>query len=216
MNEIFFPSCNFTVASRKAADKLEEYMAERMGVARCCRQRQDMDTSATAIYFCQACRETIEGTWPGMAAKNLFVWLNAKKDFPWPDYGGLKVSIQDCWRDREHREIHRAVRSALRKMGVEYVELKVNRSKADYCGNIHFEPTSEEYRAIRALHPKTRLSHLSQEEQAVIFREQAAKHGGLPALCYCNRCKSCLELGGGKAVHLMELVMGTYEIEEES
>lgn len=210
MSEIYFPSCNFTAASREAADRLRKYMSARMPVAGCCRTDARPYEDASAIYFCQACRETLEEARPNLTSENLLVWLDGWEDFPWPDYSGLMVSIQDCWRDREHPEIHQAVRSALRKMGVEYVEVQANREKADYCGNIHFNPTSEEYRAIHALHPETRLSQLSQEEQAVIFREQVEKHQGLPALCYCNRCKSCLELGGGQAVHLVELAMGTY------
>ncbi len=77
------------------------------------------------------------------------------------------------------------MRSLLKKMGVSFRDIPENREFADYCGDLHFQP------------------------------DQAAKHGGLPVLCYCNRCKLCIGQDGGSALHLMELVMGTYAREGE-
>ena len=94
----------------------------------------------TALYFCQACRETLEAR-PGnqLALENLFVWLAEQEDFPWPDYSGLTVNIQDCWRDREHPEIFDGARACLKKMGVAVLEMEENREKSVFCGNLHFE-----------------------------------------------------------------------------
>ena len=61
MNEIYFPSCNFSAASPEAAKKIRAFLAERMPVAGCCRvEKEAYVAGAKAIYFCQACRETIE------------------------------------------------------------------------------------------------------------------------------------------------------------
>ena len=66
---------------------------------------------------CQACRETLEAKEGNqLLLENLFVWLDRQEDFPWPDYSGLVVNVQDCWRDRKHPEIFQAVRSCLGKM----------------------------------------------------------------------------------------------------
>ena len=37
-----------------------------------------------------------------------------------------------------------------------------------------------------------------------------AKYTAPLAVTYCNRCTAGISLGGGKAVHLMELAMETY------
>lgn len=184
MGSIYFPSCNFTKASPQAAKQLRERMAGLMPVAGCCRtDRRGYPEGGRALYFCQACRETLEARFPGLVPENLFVWLDREDIFELPDYSGLTVSIQDCWRDREHPEIHGAVRSLLAKMGVAFEEIPENRERADYCGDLHFQPN------------------------------QAAKHGGKLVLCYCNRCRLCIEEDGGRAVHLMELVTGTFKRE---
>ena len=61
MGQIYFPSCNFTKASPQAAKKLRAYLKEKMPVAGCCRlDKTPYPAGDTALYFCQACRETLE------------------------------------------------------------------------------------------------------------------------------------------------------------
>ncbi|WP_322199315.1 hypothetical protein [Acutalibacter intestini] len=211
MGTIFFPSCNFTKASPEAANKLRSYLLEQMPVAGCCRiDKKQYPIGDTALYFCQACRETMEERLPQLRPENLFVWLAGRTDFPWPDYRGLQVSIQDCWRDREHPEIWGAVRRLLAKMGVEVWEIQENRERSTFCGNLHFEPQSPENTARLAAYRNQPLYELPEPEQQALMREQAEKHQGRRVLCYCNRCTAGIRLGGGRPVHLMELVMGTY------
>ena len=211
MENIYFPSCNFTKASPQAAKRLRDWMRERMPAAGCCRtDKREYPAGARALYFCQACREVLEERFPQLEPENLFVWLDREGGLALPDYGGLTVSLQDCWRDREHPEIHQAVRSLLGKMGVEVREIARNREGADYCGNLHFTPERPEAIALINARPDTPLWQLPAEEQRLIFAEQLEKHGGLPVLCCCNRCKAGMETAGAKAIHLMELVMGTY------
>ncbi len=136
--DIYFPSCNFTKASPEAAKRLRRWMQARMPVAGCCRtDKTPRAADDTALYFCQACREVLEGR---MQTRSLWEYLDGDADFPLPDYSGLRVNLQDCWRDHAHPEIHEAVRSLLHKMHVEVVELDRNREKADFCGNLHAEP----------------------------------------------------------------------------
>lgn len=183
-----------------------------MPVAGCCRtDAREYPQGSRALYFCQACREMLGERFPRLKPENLFVWLDRESGFSFPDYSGLRVSVQDCWRDREHPEIHQAVRNLLGKMGVQFLEIPKNREKADYCGTLHYAPERPEAAALIESRPNTPLFQFPQEEQKVIFAGQLEKHGGRPVLCCCNRCKAGIETAGGKAVHLMELVMGTYE-----
>ena len=209
--DLYFPSCNFNKSSPQAAKRLRDYMNSLMPVAGCCRvDSKDYPEGARALYFCQACRQTIADRFPALVPENLFVWLDREGSLDLPDYSGLKVSIQDCWRDRDHPEIHQAVRSLLEKMHIAFTEPSHSRSQSIYCGNLHYEPDNPTAKELIAARPHTPLYQFPEDEQRLIFREQVEEHGGLPALCYCNRCKLCLETAGGKAPHLMELLMDTY------
>ena len=117
MGDIYFPSCNFNKAAPETAKLLLERMKAIMPVAGCCRvDKLEYPKGDRALYLCQACREVIEVRFPELVPENLLVWLDREEKFPLPDYSGLTVSIQDCWRDREHPEIHEAVRSLLKKI----------------------------------------------------------------------------------------------------
>lgn len=209
---VYYPSCNFTKASPEAARRLQAYLEEKMPVRGCCRvEPRPLVAEETGVYFCQACRETLEEKFGDAAGlQNLFVYLTEQEDFPWPDYAGLTVNVQDCWRDRAHPEIHRAVRRALGNMGVQIVELEQNREKSTFCGNLHLEPRRPELRALLEQHPDTPLFLLPEDLQAALMREQVETYTAPLTVTYCNRCTRGIELGGGKAAHLVELLTGTY------
>ena len=210
--EVYFPSCNFTKASPQAAKIIRGYLTEKMPAAGCCRiDRLDYPPGTTALYFCQACRETLEARAPGkFTPRNLFEYLVEDPAFPWPDYAGLTVTVQDCWRDREHPEIFQAVRAALDKMNVQVVEMEENRERSVFCGNLHFQPKKPENLDLLRAYEGVALFELPQEAQAKLMREQVEKFPRPLAVTFCNRCKAGILAGGGQAVHLLELAAGTY------
>ena len=212
MSEIYFPSCNFTKMAPTAAKAIRSYLAEKMQVAGCCRvDKLAYEEGLTGLYFCQACRETLENRVPGKyQLKNLFEYLVDDKDFPWPDYSGLTATVQDCWRDRNHPEIHEAVRTALAKMKVRVIEMEENREKAVYCGNIHFESHKPENILLMEQYKDKPLVLAPEEVQKKLFEEQAEKYPCDNVITYCNRCTLCIRTVGVNGIHLMELAMGTY------
>lgn len=204
---IYFPSCNFTKASPEAAKKIRAWMRDQMPVAGCCRlDKTPRAADDTAIYFCQACREVLEDH---MQTRSLWELLDESPDFPLPDYNGLRMNLQDCWRDRAHPEIHAAVRSLLHKMHIDVVELDANREKADFCGNLHAEPKSPDLQAQMAAQGQKPIWEMPSELEAALMREQAEKITERWAVTYCNRCKAGLLAGGANAVHLLDLIMRT-------
>lgn len=213
MNEIYFPSCNFTKASPEAAKRIRAYLKQRMPAAGCCRvDKLEYAPGITALYFCQACRETLEKRVPETCTpQNLFVYLTEDPDFAWPDYSGLTVTVQDCWRDRHHPEIFAAVRTALEKMHVSVMEMEENRERSVYCGTLHFEPKNPDTIALLAESEDKSISRMPQKSQITLMKEQVEKFPCQPAVTCCNRCTAGIEMAGGKAVHLMELATGTYD-----
>lgn len=214
MQNVFFPSCNFTKASPEAAKKIRAYLAAQdIPAAGCCRVEKKYNSPETnALYFCQACREFLEGRPENqVTCENLFVYLDGDPNFPWPDYGGLTVTVQDCWRDRKHPEIFQAVRSALKKMRVQVTEMEENREHSVFCGNLHFEPQRAENQALLQEYAELPLFQLPEEIQKKLMREQVEKYPCPLVLCYCNRCVQGVAMGGGRSIHLLELCMNTLQ-----
>ncbi len=207
---IYFPSCNFTKASPAAAKKIRAYLTERMPAAGCCRVDKTVRAADdTAVYFCQACREVLEDR---LQTLSLWEYLDGDDGFSFPHYDGLRVNVQDCWRDRAHPEIHAAVRSLLSKMHIEAVELRASRENADFCGNLHAEPKAPELRALVAAQDDKPIWEMPAALEEAIMREQAEKITERWAVTYCNRCTLGLKTGGAHAVHLLELLMDTAKL----
>ncbi len=212
--EVFYPSCNFARISPRAAKSLRLQMKGAMDVAGCClREKRVLGEGDVGIYMCQSCREHVQGG----STESLWPWLLRQGDFAWPRYDGLSVVVQDCWRDREHPEVHEAVREALRRMGVSWAEPADARERATFCGTRHVEPRTPRQAELMAEHPDFHVRDMPKETQAELMAErvrelQAAAPAGEPllVLTYCNACTQGIELGGGAAVHLGELAMGTY------
>lgn len=202
--DIYFPSCNYAKAHPQSARRAMDYMRARMTVAGCCRyDRKTYSPEDCGIVNCQACRETLA---PKLTIRSIWEYLDAQEDFPWPDYRGLTVNLQDCWRDRHQPQVHRAVRSLLRKMGVSIVEIAQNRERAAFCGNLHVEPQdTENLRRLQA-YPNVPVCELPEELERALMQEQAAQYTCQKVVCYCNRCEQGIGLGGAQAVHLMTLI----------
>ena len=204
----YFPSCNFTKASPDTAKKIRDYLSEQMPVAGCCIYDKTVFTpDDRAVYFCQACRERLQDR---VTMLSLWEYLDERDDFPLPDYGGVEMNLQDCWRDRNEPQIHKAVRSLLRKMNIRVVEIDEREERSLYCGDLHFEPQKTENIRLMAENADKRIYEMDDETQHELMREQVEKFSCEWIICDCNSCKRGILKGGGKAVHLLELVMGDF------
>ena len=134
---IYYPSCNFSIASPSTAKVVRNLLKEKMVVAGCClRDQREIHEDDIGVYFCQHCRETIENK---VKTMSLWEYIDSLEDFDFPDYNHEKMLLQDCYRDRNHPEVHQAVRSILQKMNVDVVEAKRNKENSVYCGTLHYE-----------------------------------------------------------------------------
>lgn len=197
---IYYPSCNFSAASPATAKKVKAYFEKQMPVAGCCRvDKRESSPGDIALYICQACRETLEDK---VKTQSMWEYLDALKDFNFPNLNGQKFYVQDCWRDRNHPEIHEAVRSLLKKMHAEVIEIEHNREKSIFCGNLHYETDDPRLKN----YPNTPLYKLPEDLQTSLMQHYAAQFDPkIPVLCYCNRCYECLRMGGATAVHLLDI-----------
>ena len=192
---IYYPSCNFATMHLQTAKKVRDYFEKQMPIAKCCKiDKREFEKGDIGLYVCQACRKQIENQ-----VKTMSIWeyFDQLDNFDFPDYHGQKMYLQDCFRDRNHPEVHQAVRSLLKKMNIEVIEMKNNKDNSIFCGTLHYETKD-----LDDIH----LSHYPKDVQEKYMQEYVQQFDNKKIICVCNRCLKGILLGKGKGVHLLELL----------
>ena len=192
---IYYPSCDFATMHLQTAKKVRDYFEKQMPIARCCKiDKREFEKGDIGLYVCQACRKQIENQ-----VKTMSVWeyFDQLDNFDFPDYHGQKMYLQDCFRDRNHPEVHQAVRNLLKKMNIEVIEMKNNKDNSIFCGTLHYESKALD---------DTHLSHYPKDVQEKYMQEYVQQFDNKKIICVCNRCLKGILLGKGNGVHLLELL----------
>ena len=233
----YIASCVFTAQFPELSAKIQNYVAERFGfpIVRCCfpkyklKEFEDqmpegalregwkalpdaapLQPGDTVYSLCHNCSNIIEETCPGVVVKSLWELMATDDTFPFPDYSGLKATVQDCWRARERREEQNAVRALLGKMGIAYEEAPENHENTRYCGSSLFRPQPARNPKVAPRHYQIEAEGLflphTPEEQVALMQEYC---GGLPTetvICYCHYCLEGLLQGGKDGRHIAQLL----------
>lgn len=233
----YIASCVFSAKFPELSRKIREYVSSAYGieVIRCCVPKWKVKIyeekmaegilrdswkalPETATFtngdetwsLCANCSNIIEECHSGVAVHSLWELIDQDENFPFPDYSGLKVTIQDCWRSRERSEVQSTVRSLLTKMNIEFVEAEKNHENTDFCGN-------SLYRAQVARNPKLAPKHYkeqaegkfiphTEEEQKRIMEEYCRQYTTETVVCYCHYCLEGLITGGVDGRHLAHML----------
>ena len=237
MSGYYIASCVFTGQFPELSFRIQDYVANRFGltVVRCCvprykirefegrlpeggpRERwQALPDSAAfgpgdeAYSLCHNCNNIIEETRPGAAAHSLWELIDGDDDFPFPDYSGLTVAVQDCWRSRDRAGEQRAVRSLLQKMGIRYVEAEANHENTRFCGCSLYRPQPPRNPKLAPKHYVEGTEGLfiphSPEEQARLMADYCQTLPTQNVVCYCHYCLEGLKAGGAEARHIAQLL----------
>jgi hypothetical protein len=222
MAKIFFPSCQTKIAYPDASEKLREYFIANYSietVVGCCRKgndRANLSPEDTAIIICFTCFAACEQF--SNAGKTISVWeiIDSDNDFPFPNYNGEKITVQDCWRAVGRDNIHNAVRSLLKKMNVEPVELNENRSKSRFCGSMSaymqqsVQNTGNPLRAGRLEERGTGRTGIfkehSEEDRINFIKKHTEQFTTDRVVSYCIHCDDGIKIGDKKSVSLLNLI----------
>lgn len=162
--------------------------------------------------LCHNCSNIIEEMRPGVKVHSLWELIDQDPSFPFPDYSGMEVTIQDCWRAKERADEQRAVRSLLGKMNIRYVEAREHHEKTEFCG-------ATLYRAQIDRNPRLAPKHYrdgavgkfiphTPEQQKQIMQDHCSQYPTRTVVCYCHYCLEGLLLGGSDAHHIAHLLFG--------
>lgn len=206
---VYYPSCTFKKTLPKTAEAVIDYLKNDMMIAGCCRAKNvELKGTDTAVVICGSCRSTLEKS---ANVISLWEYLLSKNDFVFPNYRGFRVNVQDCWRNREQPVIHKAVRAILDKMNICVVPVSESFDKADFCGTLHYDVKDKELKEKILTYGEKPLYELPTQLQAEAMRDRVKAYNCECVVCDCTTCLLGIQMGGGKGIHLLELVFQTVD-----
>ncbi len=174
----------------------------------------DFAPGDTVYSLCHNCSAILEETKPAVKVKSLWELILSDEAFPYPDYHGLPVTVQDCWRAKDRAEEQAAVRQLLKRMNLKVSERSDAFAETDFCGISLYRPAPP--RNLK-LAPKRFvenaagkfLPHTS-EEQLDLMQKHCAQFKTEHVVAYCHYCEEGLLAGKKNAAHLAALLFPQY------
>lgn len=192
-NCYFNPGCALCVHNPDAPLKVLELLEEHFGDVKlhsiCCHHDPQLPEGATIINNCAGCDRRFRTLYEGINTISIWEVLDEIEDLPLPQYEGMQISVHDSCSYRPKPNVHRAVRSLLNKMGIEVIDSEFSKSKSICCGdNLFGRVPIEEVHEFQ----KKRAAQMPCDDVAV----------------YCISCVKAITIGGKKAHHMVDLLLG--------
>lgn len=216
----YFPGCKIKRRYPEASKWLEEQITARGyadEVEGCCRiNHQKLTQDDTAVCICNNCMAMIDEDADNGSSDNIWVLIDSDPDFPLPDYSGKKMGIQDCGRAYDREDVQDAIRSLMRKMNIEVVELPDSRKRSIFCGTSFLMDAPKQDLGFA---PK-RYGEIADKrgyftgDDPEVFHDKMVEHCSHiepdEVVCYCTACDAGLEEGGKDAINIIELISGKF------
>ena len=215
-DSFYIPSCAFTVKYPQLSKAIQEYVRVRHGlsITGCCvptcTDGTPFSPGNSVYYICHNCAAIVEETHPEVELRSVWELILSDESFPYPDYHGQSITVQDCWRTRDRTGEQDAVRALLKKMNFDVCELPQNRFETDFCGASLYRPTSKKnlelapHRFIENCTGKF-IPH-TEAEQRALMREYCKRFTIDKVVGYCKHCVEGLEWGGVDVKHVGSLL----------
>lgn len=194
MTKTFFnPGCALNLYKPEMGHFILKKLNEHYGEVRlhniCCHHDPQLEQGSLIINVCAGCDRRFRSLYQGITTISIWEIFDRMDLIPYPDYKGLKLSIQDACPVREKPQVHQAVRSLLNKMNIVVEETKNHGTHSICCGDDFYSKLP-----IEQVHQKmkNRADSMPCDEVCV----------------YCVSCIKSLYLGGKKPRHLLDLLMG--------
>ena len=155
----------------------------------CCHHDPQLEAGSLIINVCPGCDKRFSSLYEGISTVSIWEVFDGLAAFPYPEYGGLKVSVQDACPVREKPQVHRAVRSLLKKMSIDVVETELWGRRSVCCGDVFY--------------PGLPIEKVHEE-----MKHRADSMPCRDVCVYCVTCIKSMHIGGKKPRHLIDLLMG--------
>lgn len=156
---------------------------------RCCHHDPQLPAGSVIINCCAGCDRRFRSLYAGINTLSLWELLDATPQLNLPDFCGRQVSVHDSCGYRHKPQVHRAIRSLLRKMNLEIVEAQFSGTSSVCCGDKLYGLLEDE-----------------QVEQRIA--ERARQFPCAEVVVTCIGCMRALSSAGKKPCYLPELLLG--------
>lgn len=188
MNQVFAPGCALMIYKPHLARKLQDFLGLGEHLT-CCRHEPCLPSGTRVVNVCAGCDRRYRSLYEGVSTISLWEMLTQSDGFPFPDYGGAKMTIHDPCPVRTEKRVHDAVREVLGKMRIEVVEPLHTREHAFCCGDDFYGKIGND--ALLA-QMKRRAGEMPCEDVVV----------------YCVSCVKAMHNGGKKPRYIIDLLFG--------
>ena len=211
MTQYYYRGCKYLAHNPEGTERLFRYLkAHGVELSGCCSSDCLIpDEKDTIIYQCPTCGLILNESARKKEMLSIYEYLLRQGDFPWPDYDGRRLTVQDCWRMRENRAYMESIRQVLKRMNITVLEIEQNFEKTDFCGRTLYQIPSPRYEKLapKALVEKAIFTPCSEEEQIMLMKENSLRYPTEEVACYCTGCLKGINDGGNKGVHVLDLVL---------
>ena len=208
----YLPGCDVRNNHPKAIEKLTEYM-KRQGafVDKCCRTSEKLLGGGDMIVQnCTLCELLLKETHPDNPCLSTYEYVLRDGTFPWVSHRNEMITLQDCLRTKDNLAMQKAVRECLRKMDFIVVELEENYDRTRFDGMwIYGKPMQnciDTAPAVMKYIMDNYTEILPEEEKIRRMKEWVKQYRTDRVIVYCNGCEKGIKAGGGKPVHIVELL----------
>lgn len=193
MKKVYFnPGCALSIYKPDMENRILKFLNENYGEVKlhkiCCQHDPQLEPESVIINVCAGCDRRFRSLYEGISTISIWEIIDSLDTFDYPDYKGLKVSVQDACPIREKSEVHKAVRSLLKKMNIEVIETEFYGSRSICCGD--------------SLYPTLPLE--------TIHKKMNERANSMPCDDVCVYCVSCIKsmyIGGKNPRYLIDLLM---------
>lgn len=193
MKQVYAPGCALLIYKPDLAQKVLTFLNEEWGNIPehliCCRHEPNLETGTQVINTCAGCDRRYRELYEGISTISLWEILAESKTFPFPDYNGLEMSIQDACPTRTEERVHSAIRKLLEKMNISITEPKNTRTNAVCCGDRFY-------------------GVLPLEEVKQQMKKRSDEMPCDNVVVYCVSCIKAMHIGGKKPRYILDLLFG--------
>lgn len=192
MTKLYFnPGCALSIYKPDIEQRVLDYLNNNYGETElhkiCCHHNPNVEDGSTVITMCSGCDRRFRSAYDGINTISLWEVLNQIDSFPYPDYHGIQMSVQDACPVRDKPQVHQAVRALLHKMNIEVVETENHGTRSVCCGD-SFYPA------------------LTKEQTNEMMKKRADEMPCGNVVVYCVSCIKSMYIGGKKPRHLADLL----------
>lgn len=189
----FNPGCALSLYRPEIPDGMLRLLREGLGEVKmhstCCRHDPGLEPGAVIINNCAGCDRRFRSLYEGIRTISYWEVIDGIEGLALPDHSGLTVSVHDSCGFRHKPQVHRAVRSLLRKMNIEIVEAEFSGTESICCGDNFYGYVPDQQVEARI---QMRADQMPCDDVVV----------------YCIGCVRAMAAGGKRPRYLPDLLLG--------